>query len=277
MSDVPMDPPPDAEDTAPVAWYARPITWIIAAVIVAVVISLIVVLSSDDDDGDDVETDSLTTSTTVEGTTTTVEGTTTTVAETTTTVEETTTTVEGPPPVEIAESPLRADLVRADPTDFDMPFEDGDVEAHWYQWDGTYVVVYAGWDATRGDPQCPGSLYAPGPDSEFEFISSSPQAEGACEPESRYSLIIPLDDPMGVRVCGTLVLNHTIIPVSNDDGTLREGELYGTVERIVDNGFVSSYGSVEIAGTVVAELDTTAASYSVPDGWLPDGATSVTC
>ena len=261
MSDVPMDPPEVTEGNAAAAWYARPITWITGAVVVAVVVLLIVVLSSDDDD--DAEADSSTTTTAVE--------------ETTTTVEETTTTVAGPAPVDIAQSPLRADLVRSDPTDNDMPFEDGEVEAHWYQSDGTYVVVYAGWDATQGEPQCPGSLYTPEADSEFEFISNSPQAEGACEPESRYPLVIPLDDAMGVRVCGSLVVNHTIIPVLNDDGTMRDGEIYATVERIIDNGFVSSFGSVEIAGTVVAELDTMAAAYSVPGGWLPDGATTATC
>jgi hypothetical protein len=303
MSDVPIDPPPDGGATEVVAWYARPIFWIVAAVVAAIIILVIVLLLSGDDDELATSDSSTTTleettttveettttvaettttvaetTTTVAETTTTVAETTTTVAETTTTVAETTTTVAGPEPVEVAESPLIADLVRADSTDNEMPFEDGEVEAQWYQSGGTYVVVYAGWDATQGEPQCPGSsIFSPDLDPQFGFISNSPQAPGACDPEDRYPLIIPLDDPMGVRVCGTLVLNHTIIPVLNDDGTMRDGDLYAGVERIVADDFVSSYGSVAIAGAVVAELDPMAAAYSVPDGWLPDGATTVSC
>jgi hypothetical protein len=155
-----------------------------------------------------------------------------------------------------------------------MPFEDGEAESHWYQWNGTYVIVYAGWDASRGDPMCPGSSAFT---SQFGFISNSPQVAGACEPTDRYPNLIPLNDPMGVRVCGTLVLNHTIIPVLNDDGTPLEGDLYGTVERIFEGGFVSAFGAVTANAEITTELDPLAAAYSVPEGWLPDGATTVTC
>lgn len=211
-----------------------------------------------------------------ESTTTVAPESTSTVApEPTTTVAEPT-TVPSPDAVTIAPSPLQADLVRADPSEHEMPFVDGEVQAHWYQSGGTYVVVYAGWGSAAGEPQCPGSsIYTPG--GEFAFISNSPQVDGVCEPADRYPLIIPIDDPLGVRVCGPLVLNHTIIPVTNDDGSMRDGEIYATVERIVDNGWVSSYGSVAINGVVVPELDTTAAAYSVPEGWLPGGATTATC
>ncbi len=289
MSDAPPPPPPPppagetgASTTA--AWYARPLTWVIAAVAVIAVVVVVVLLSGDDDTETEASstTDVEQTTTTVEeSTTTTVEETTTTVEEsTTTTVEETTTTVVDVVPVKIDESPLRADLLRADPTDYEMPFEDGEVEAHWYQWDGTYVVVFAGWDATKGDPQCPGSSIL-NADDEFEFLSSSPTAEGACEPEDRYLdggvELIAIDDPMGARVCGSLVLFHTIIPVLNDDGTPREGALWASVERIFEGGFVGSNSDVAINGTAVAELLPTAEAYSVPAGWLPDGQTVAIC
>jgi hypothetical protein len=112
---------------------------------------------------------------------------------------------------------------------------------------------------------------------EFEFISNSPQADGACEPTDRYAEIIPLDDPMGVRVCRTLVLNHTNIPVLDDDGTPLEGDLYGTVERIHEGGFVAAFGSVTANAGATTELDPLAPAYAVPAGWLPGGATDVTC
>ena len=56
-----------------------------------------------------------------------------------------------------------------------------------------------------------------------------------------------------------------------------EGDLYGTVERIFDGGFVSSFGNVAADGNAVDELDPGAPAYQVPEGWLPDGATTVTC
>ena len=156
-----------------------------------------------------------------------------------------------------------------------MPFEDGEVEAHWYTWGSEYVVVFAGWDASQGDPQCPGnSLNA---DGGFQFVSNSPTTPGSCDPEGNYPNVIPIDDRKGARVCGTLVIYDTIIPVLDDQGDPRTGTLYGTVERVVDGQFAGATSMAAADLFAAADLNPNAAAYTVPAGWLPDGATEVVC
>jgi hypothetical protein len=130
-----------------------------------------------------------------------------------------------------------------------MPFEDGDVEAHWYTWDGNFVVVYAGWDVTTGEPQCPGNSLQTG--SDFQFISNSPTQDGSCDSEgfaSSASTIVPVDGdyPSGARVCGTLVIYRTIIPTTDDSGAPTAGFLYGTVEQEIGGEFVGATGAAEV-------------------------------
>ena len=88
----------------------------------------------------------------------------------------------------IEPSAVSAPLNRYDQADVDMPFEDGDVEAHWYTWGTDYVVVFAGWDATQGDPQCPGNSLST--EAGFGFVSNSPTTEGSCDPEDIYPNVI---------------------------------------------------------------------------------------
>ena len=101
--------------------------------------------------------------------TTSLPGTTMTVATTTTTLPATTTTAlvtpDRPKVPVIVPSEVSATLIRYDESGAAMPFGDGEVEAHWYTWDAFYVVVFAGWDAGEGEPQCPGSSLGIGDDS----------------------------------------------------------------------------------------------------------------
>jgi hypothetical protein len=155
-----------------------------------------------------------------------------------------------------------------------MPFEDGDVEANWYVWNGRLVVVYAGWDATVGEAQCPGnSVQIAG---EFKFVSNSATAAGACDPEDEYPQVLPPTSADGARLCGGLVIYQTIIPTS-DNGAPLAGTVFAGVERFVDGDFVGSTGTADLGTATLAELDPDADAYSVPDGWLADGSTEVTC
>ncbi|MGI9604038.1 MAG: hypothetical protein ACR2QE_19300 [Acidimicrobiales bacterium] len=271
------------------AWYQKPATWIIVALaLLAVVIAAVIASNNDDDEtaGTDSATTTVaapTTSSTPGETTTSApaetttsapgETTTSAPAETTTTAApETTTVAPGPETVAIEASSVNASVNRYAGTDDDFPFVDGDVEAHWYTWDGFYVVVYGGWDATAGDPFCPGNSLNMG--GSFDFISNSPTFDGSCDPEDRFPNLVD-DDTTGARVCDTLVLYRTIIPVEDDAGDPITGQLYGTIERVSGDGFVGATGVAEISA--VAELDPEADAYSVPEGWLPGGATEVTC
>jgi hypothetical protein len=154
-----------------------------------------------------------------------------------------------------------------------VPFDDGGVEANWYTWDGQFVVVYAGWDATTGDPQCPGNSLESG--GVFDFISNSPSGDGGCDPEDAFPNLVDGDE--GARVCDGLVLYRSIIPVNDDGGVPTAGALYGSIERAVEEGYVGATSMAAIDSGTIGELDFTADAYTVPDGWLADGKTEVTC
>ena len=294
MSDTPEGTPTpddgtigDAAAAEDKAWHQNPMVWGVAALaaILAVVIIAVAVSSSDDETA---ATDAITSttapssSTTVSNSTTGPAGSTTaapttsaapetTAAPTTSAAPETTATA-GPEAVVIEASPVSADVLRYAGTDADFPFVDGDVEANWYTWNDHYVVVYAGWDATSGEPFCPGNSVNIG--GAFDFISNSPTTEGSCDPEDVFPNLVD-DADFGARVCDTLVLYRTIIPIDDDAGAPIAGQLYGTIERYADGAFVGATGVADIAAVV--ELDPTADAYAVPDGWLPDGATEVVC
>jgi hypothetical protein len=165
--------------------------------------------------------------------------------------------------------------VRYSPGD-DLPWEEGDVTSHWYTWDDAFVVVYAGWNATDDTPLCPGNSVATA--AGFEHVSNSPSAAGGCDPEEAFaanSTVIPVGDDLGARVCSGLVIYRTLIPVSAD-GAPTAGDLYGSIEKAVDGGFAGASGPATIADGMV-ELDPTASAYTVPEGWMADGSTSITC
>ena len=92
-----------------------------------------------------------------------------------------------------------------------------------------------------------------------------------------YPNVIPIDDRSGARVCGALVIYNTIIPVLDAQGEPQIGTLFATVERVVDGQFVGATSTAEANFGATVDLDPNAAAYTVPDGWLPDGATEVVC
>ena len=180
-----------------------------------------------------------------------------------------------PEPYVIEQSDVRATLARYDQSGVDFPFEDGAVVAHWYTWRNDYVVVFAGWDASQGDPQCPGNSFAV--DGDLLFASNSPTTPGSCDPEDMYRTVVPRDDRKGARLCGPLVIYNTLIPALGSHGEVLEGTLHGTIERVVDGQLVGATSMAEANLPVTNDLNPHAAAYEVPEGWLPNGATEVVC
>lgn len=285
MSDTPTPPaggseggtagsdPDAAGDETP--WYSKPTTWVALVLLLAALLAVFLLNNDDDSGSADVaipsssSTSSSTTSSTTPSSTTSTsvpEGTTTTTTEGDTggtdTGEE-----PGVTPVAISESEVTGTLTYYEGSEGQVPFEDGAVEANWYTWDDQFVVVYAGWDHTAGDPQCPGNSLETG--GTFEFISNSPSGDGGCDPEDAFPNLVSGDE--GARVCEGLVLYRTIIPVEGSTGNL-----YGSIERAVEGGFVGATSMVAIDSGTIGELDFTADAYTVPEGWL-DGTTEVTC
>jgi hypothetical protein len=285
MSDTPTPPAGGAEGGAAdgagaeTPWYSKPTTWVVFVLLLAAVVAVFV-LSSDDDDSSDVATPS-SSSTTSSSTSSTTPSSSTTSTSTSTPEGTTTSTTEGTDtgdtpgatPVAITESEVKGVLAYYTGSEGQVPFEDGGVEANWYTWDDQFVVAYAGWDATTGDPQCPGnSLENLGA---FDYISNSPSGDGGCDPEDAFPNLVSGDE--GARVCEGLVLYRTIIPVEGDDGTPTAGTLYGSIEQAVEGDYVGATSMAPIDSGAVEELDFTADAYTVPDGWLADGKTEVTC
>lgn len=286
MSDTPTPPAGGPEGGAAAGdptdetpWYSKPTTWIVLVLLLVALVAVFV-LSSDDDDSSDVATPASSTSTSISSTTSSsVPASTTSTStpeSTTTSTTEGTDTGETPgvTPVAITESQVKGTLTYYPGSEGQVPFEDGGVEANWYTWDGQFVVAYAGWDATTGDPQCPGNSLEISPQS-FDFISNSPSGDGGCDPEDTFPNLVSGDE--GARVCEGLVLYRTIIPVEGDDGTPTAGNLYGSIERAVEGGFVGATSMAPVDSGSIGELDFTADAYTVPEGWLADGKTAVTC
>ena len=190
--------------------------------------------------------------------------TTTTAAETTTTAPTTTTTAASDATA-VAATPIVGTLVPYGPGG-EALFPEGSVEAHWYQWDGLYVVLYRGFDASSGDPICAGNSTLE-TDGRFEYISNSPH-EGTvaeiCEDVPKLA-----DAPSGVYACGALLYYLTEIP------TETVGTLFGTLE-IVRGGVGDGQSSIaesNIAAT--PEFEPGLASYELPPSDVDNGGTVV--
>ncbi len=156
-----------------------------------------------------------------------------------------------------------------------LPFPDGTVTAHWYQWDGSYVVVYAGWAVDESSQWCPGNSINKG--GSFESISNGPVGSEGCEPADAFedTPTTIVEPPLGPRVCGPLVIYTTAIAVEDSDGA--GNLLFGTVERYDGSAFVGSTSQAPVDAAATPELDPGAPGYQVPDGFVPDGATEITC
>lgn len=185
-------------------------------------------------------------------TTTAPPATTTTVAETTTTAGASDETVAATPVVGVLQPYNEAGAAL---------FPAGSVEAHWYQWDSLYVVLYRGWDASNGTPMCPGNSVSPTPNN-WTDVSNSPHlgvADEICIQAPRIA-----EAPSGAFSCGSLLYYLTEIP------TTSEGVLFGTLEFL--DGTIAGHTSqaaIDLAGT--PEFEPGLASYELPASGVDDG------
>ena len=207
-----------------------------------------------------------TTTTAAETTTTTTAATTTTTSPTTTTTAApTTTTTEGSDATAVPATPIVGVLSAYGPGGESM-FPAGSVEAHWYQWDGLYVVLYRGFNTSRGEPICAGNSILE-TDGQFEYISNAPH-EGTvaeiCDGVPKLA-----DAPSGVYSCGALLYYLTEIP------TETVGTLFGTLEIVragVGDG-QTSFAESDIAST--PEFEPGLASYELRPSNVDNGGTVV--
>ena len=224
--------------------------------------------SSSDDDSSTTSTaaEAATTTTAAEPTTTTSTTTTTTAPTTTTTAAPATTTTAGSGATAVATTPI-VGVLTGYSLGGEALFPAESVEAHWYQWDGLYVVLYRGFNASRGEPICAGNSMLDPADG-FVNISNSPHegtVDEICDGVPKLA-----DAPSGVYACGALLYYLTEIP------TETVGTLFGTLE-IVKNGVAdgqSSIAETDIAST--PEFEPGLAAYELPPSNVDSGGT-VTC
>jgi hypothetical protein len=199
--------------------------------------------------------------TTTAAPTTTSAPTTTTAAPTTTTAAPTTTASSG---VAVPATPV-VGVLQPYPTGGTELFPAGSVEAHWYQWDGLYVVLYRGFDATADIPTCPGNSILL-PTNQFDSISNSPHlgtADELCPDAPRIA-----ESPSGTYTCGTLLYYVTEIP------TASEGNLWGTIEVKAGDGYIGQTTAptgtpTDLANTPQFEPGLTA--YELPASSVDEG------
>lgn len=191
------------------------------ALIIAAAVALIAAACSSSEDTTTSTQPATSTTAATTATTTALVTTTTAVAETTTTTagEDTTTTTGAVEAVEIAATNAIGVLQPYSPGGGDL-FPPASVEAHWYQWDGLYVVLYRGFDAAVGQAICAGnSVLIEGADFNNRTNSPYPAGEEVCKDAPKILL-----SPDGVQACGSLLYYLTEIP------TNATGTLFGTLE-----------------------------------------------
>lgn len=219
--------------------------------------------------------DATTTVPPIQATTTTLATTTTaaptTTLATTTTVETTTSsaapTTTQAPGLEVLATPVVGVLAPYPPEDRGQALLPDPVEAHWYQHDGRYVVLYRGFDASAGREICAGnSIFIGGVG--FTNITNSPHL-GAVD-EICVNVAKIAEPPSGVYACGSLLYYVTEIPIES------EGTLYGTLEIGAPDGFSgqSSQADTDLANT--PEFLPNQAAYELPESGVGAGG-PVTC
>jgi hypothetical protein len=201
--------------------------------------------------------------------------TTTTAAPATTTTSpaagETTTTVEGETTTTLAAAVVPATntigVLQPYSTGGGDLFPAGSVEAHWYQWDGSYIVLYRGFDAASGQEICAGnSILIEGVG--FESVTNSPHldtADAICVDADKV-----LEAPGGVRACGSLLYYLTEIPI---DG---EGTLFGTLEIGFGDDVWEGQTSQALTNPSVPEFEPDLPAYELPPSDL-DELGAITC
>ncbi|MGI9584627.1 MAG: hypothetical protein ACR2N7_03460 [Acidimicrobiia bacterium] len=159
------------------------------------------------------------TTTTAPAATTTTAAATTTAAPTTTAPATTATTAA---PSAVPPTPIVGFLDPYSPGGADL-FPPGSVEAHWYRWDGLYVVLYRGFDASGGSQICAGnSIQVEGVG--FGSVTNSPH-NGEVD-EICIDAVKIAESPSGVYSCDSLLYYVTEIP-TDVEGT---SVLWGTLE-----------------------------------------------
>jgi hypothetical protein len=227
---------------------------IAAAAIVGVIVLLLLL------GGDDGAAPTTTTSSTA---TTAAETTTTTAAETTTTTAAPGTTTTGPSGTQVAETPIVA-VLQPYAAGGDALFPAGSVEAHWYQWEGVWVVLYRGVDADNAPPICPGNSIEVTA-GEFAHTSNAPfnaEADEVCVDAPNLA-----GEGSGVQACGALLYYITEIPIEAG------GALHATLEVNEGSGFIGQTGAVPADAAVAPEFTPYQAAYTLPASGVDEGGT----
>ena len=179
---------------------------------------------------------------------------------TTTTSPPETTTTAGIDAASVETTPVTALLDPYNAAGGDL-FPAGSVEANWYQWDGLYVVLYRGFDASDGSSICAGnSVLVPG--TGFSSITNSPHNGGADEICVGTAKIA--DAPSGVYACDSLLYYVTEIPTDSD------GTLWGTLE-IGDGDWAGQTSEIPIDIASTPEFEPGLAAYELPPSGVDDG------
>ncbi len=166
----------------------------------------------------------------------------------------------------VAETQLIGTLTPYSPGGGDL-FPSGSVQAHWYQWDGVYVVLYRGYDATDAMEICPGNSIET--QTGFGNITNSPYPASAAAICAGAPTIV--DNAAG---CGSLLYYVTESPTTNI------GNLWGTIEISASSGFegqTTQGGTPTISPiTDVPEFEPGPTAYNLPTSTVdPSGV--VTC
>lgn len=211
-------------------------------------------------------TDSTEVPTQPETTTTTSKATTTTTVVTTTAPPTTTTTTTTMPSGEAVAATPQVGVLQPYNEAGAALFPQGSVEAHWYQWDGLYVVLYRGWDASDGSEICAGNSVLL-PTGTWMNITNSPHnapAEEICVGTESFA-----ETPSGVYACGSLLYYVTAIP------TDAEGSLFGTLE-LGDGEWAGHTSQTEIDLATTPDFEPGLTAYSLAPSGVDEGG-SVEC
>ena len=142
------------------------------------------------------------------------------------------------------------------------------MEAHWYQHDGRYVVLYRGFDASAGREICAGnSIFIGGVG--FTNITNSPHL-GAVD-EICVNVAKIAEPPSGVYACGSLLYYVTEIPIESEGNVVRDAR-----NRCArwDSPGQSSQADTDLANT--PEFLPNQAAYELPESGVGAGG-PVTC
>ncbi len=246
----------------------NPWVWVaVAAGVVALIVLAINIFGDDDEVADTTTTTQLTTTTTTATTSTTTEATTTTtVEETTTTTTETSTTTTLTASA-VPTTPIFGVMAPYPPEEEGLALSPTPVEAHWYQYQDRYVVLYRGFDASAETPLCPGTSIRDEAGT-TTFASNSPimgTVDEVCSTAERIA-----QPPFGVYACGTLLYYVTEIPTES------EGTLIGNLEVSTGDGFIGQTSEIAADLETPPEFTPGLTEYELPATEVDTGG-SVTC